>query len=111
MYLYRIEHIDTHKGPYNESFLLGKHCDDNHPSMWDEFKRTSVSHQRETYYCAFNSIEKMLQWFAGYFDSLIAADYVIGCYVATDVQHGAVQSIFHMPTATRVDEFPIDVIL
>lgn len=111
MYLYRIEHIDTRRGPYDEMFLFGKHCDAQHPSMWEEFKRTSVSHQRETYYCAFDSIEKMLIWFDGYFNELIAAYYIIGVYTATDAQHGKLQSIFHMPTATRVDEFPIEIIL
>lgn len=123
MYLYRIEHYESHNGPYRHHTLAGNiqphalikmcdiHSDDSHPSMRDEFQHIIPERMIKDYYCGFTSAEKCAEWFKGFLKTLRGFEFIIAVYTCSDVHHGAIQSVFRMSVATRVDELPIDILL
>lgn len=81
MYIYRIEHKDTERGPYNSEtsfqndprlYRIGlAHTDDDHPSMWIDCTYVYKNgHSHSDYYCGFSTIDQMVQWFDQWFDAL-----------------------------------------
>lgn len=85
MIIYRVEHPNNQHGPYNIANLeyfgeVGHQVindmgndhrmdSENHPSMWRDVpvgKRISFDH-----YCAFDTFDKLLEWFEGYIDYLL----------------------------------------
>lgn len=123
MYLYRIEHYDSRIGPYrhhsnnnlkipNVIFrMMSAHSNIDHPGMKDEFKHIMPERMIKEYYCGFSNAEQCAEWFKDFLKPLRAYGFIIAVYMCEDTHHGAVQSIFRMSTATRVDELPIDILL
>jgi hypothetical protein len=124
MYVYRIEHPNTGDGPYGESLddiklqdrrLLDmgcQHCDRNHPGMWEEFSKTGIDSPRN-YYCGFDTIENLKDWFDTWLEILHNNGFELRIYSISkmDCMIGKYQSIFIKSVATLVDSMPIQDII
>lgn len=120
MYIYRIEHPQTGDGPYGESLndlkladtslckMGWEHCDYNHPGMWEEFNKYGVDSPRD-YYCGFDTIENLKDWFDGWLECLHTNGFEVRIYSISkmDCMIGKYQSIFIKRVATHVDSMSI----
>jgi len=115
MYIYRIEHAETHDGPYgcntdysaDESlYNMGyKHVNKTHPNMWLDCMPVGKGFYREDHYCGFDSIERLVDWFDGWFTALENNGFIVAIYSINPslVDTGNYQSIFIRDKAERVD--------
>jgi len=103
MYLYRIEHIQSGKGPYihtpmvcNEEgrWICYAHNTSEYPAIWEEFKADKIAGNLDEYHCAFDTAEKLVQWFTGWLEILERHHFIVAIYSAEEYYTGATQSIF-----------------
>jgi len=73
MFVYRIEHPDSGKGPYTHQYDCAPYnrvrnaldytqISNNHPGMWKDLKPVN-GFCREEHYCAFESFTMLCAWF------------------------------------------------
>lgn len=122
MLVYRIEHKDNNIGPYwnDDTYRLKnpairdigyKHTNENHPSMWNDVDRNTVTAFLDQYHCAFNSIDQCVAWFDGWFEILHENDYILAIYDTNDYGIGTYQTVFNKSTAIRLKELSICTLL
>ena len=107
MYIYRIELTDG-TGPYaSDEPVINRFGDEMryahsgcsmHPSMWEEHRYHKIPSgvSCEEYRCAFDTAEKLIAWFDGWFVTLDDYDYKVAIYEVTEYNAiiGKYQTIF-----------------
>lgn len=122
MLIYRVEHKDTGEGPYSYDMhktytderikIMGASQDrETHPSVWFDIHPSQCALNPLDYFCGFDSIEALLIWFAGWYDTLQSNGFIVSIYDAQYTNHGTYQSTFHKPTATIVSKVSIESLL
>ena len=110
MYIYRIE-LTNGIGPYNSNDpvtnrfgvkMMNEHTDNMHPSMWEEhnYHKIPSGVSCGEFRCAFDTAEKLTDWFDEWFVTLDDYDYKVAIYevAADNVMIGKYQTIFRNGT-------------
>ena len=117
MFVYRVEHKITNKGPYvrNTDSYTRKMMDDhnssnNHPSVIVDCFNDSILKfygQGTDYYCGFESVEQLIDWFDEYMIGLQKIGFIVRVFDVDycDVIFGKKQLVFKRENFTPVQEF------
>jgi len=103
--VYRVEHYDRRHGPYLASFeKMNKRClalanklhqgftHEQHPPPGTD----GILNYSPDYYCGFDSIDALFDWFEQWMEELQEHDYYIAVFEVedSDVRHGGKQVMF-----------------
>ena len=112
--VYRVEHIRYRHGPYYASYdymterseilaeRLNVHCDsDRHPSPCED---GIDSYPYDDYYCGFESLDALFDWFEDWLDELEEYDYHVAVYNVKDcdIMEGGRQIMFRRKRYRRI---------
>jgi hypothetical protein len=114
MLVYRVEHKEIGCGPYCP--MLYKHVelhnmavvhnDRTHPTLLEEHIQ-HISNWRH----GFDSLEKLLTWFDGWFDTLARHNFHIAVYDAQEFKRAPIQCIFDPMESLLLDTITFDKVL
>lgn len=116
-FVYRVEHPESGVGPYNGGYWKGlsdmrsDHSDNNHLAPpWDKALRPIMRRYGSDAQCGTATSDALRAWFAGHWDNLAAAGFVVRKVRAyagsTRGEHG--QAVYRASDARVVETFDID---
>ena len=103
--VYRVEHYDRRHGPYNSSWdKMNKSCQKLAHKLGDEFNpgqqpppgSDGILHFSADYYCGFDSLGSLFDWFEQWLEELQKHSYHIAVFEVedSDTLHGGKQVMF-----------------
>lgn len=117
MYIYRIEHPDTHKGPYTHNWNLARNlCEDHqdctHPDMFADVAECNMwkyTMKGSKFYACFDKIEDLCSWFHGWLRTFAEFDFIMCIYDIPDliIRRGVYQCMVELEHAKLVDTMSI----
>lgn len=115
--VYRIEHPETHEGPYRHYAegngvrlaLHRAHEDEAHPGPYEEGWDNILDDEIGLPRFGFVTVQQMLVWFEGFFGRMAEEGFIVSTYevLSTAVISSPRQCVFDAECSNRIAETPI----